>query len=770
MPMCIIVYYIAMLAIMISTNSSELVVDIVVSSSDSHNECSSTCLTLTEFNREASQLDITDGATLILQPGDHSLESELNVLNIKSFYMRALTNGSEVRVVCSGAAGFSFINVSAVQLINISIIGCGGKYKNETSALSFLHVANAEISGCHFISSIGKVVCARNSSIVLENSAVFNSSCDEGVTWFEKSHVTLSNTSFVKNRAVNFGILYAVNNSVLAVENCTFCNNNVKRIGILQIQLRTKARLSDVTFVGNRCYFGIVYVYESYVESERDLKILNNVAILSTTYIVRGDVHFKGRQIFSHNRGTCLITNSNVEFSGNTTFSHNRSKIRGGAITSLQSTVYINSSALFINNSAMFGGAISAYDSIIDVSRNHVLRVMNNSANKSGGGVHLFQSEMICQGCCKVLKNVAGESGGGIHAFGSLIIVGSKLWSWKQLQSKAFKNYSLTFSDNRARTGGGLSLAAYSKIYGIGENHLTYKIVFTRNVAEMYGGAVFVNDSSNPDVCDSKLHKHWTSNYECFLQTLYYTPAKGIQFVNNSASGGGSILYGGLLDRCEVSRFSHIYEDRYLISKITLSNESKTPSNGLEYFKNVTGITDLDTITSSAVKVCFCKDDRFNCSGNPSVYVKRGEAFNVSLIAIDQIEKPQHATIRAFVKKAQDYIDGPQRERNITNMCTNLTFNAYSESVNKQSLLLLYALGPCSNKGVSKSMVRVNFRKCTCPVGFQPSKWSESSCDCECHRDIRKFTTKCNSQRYNQYSGTEISGSNLPIAVTLPGT
>ena len=734
--------YIVALALVISTTSLELVIDIVVKSTDTRNECStrSTCLTLSEFSKEASQLNITDGATLTLHPGDHSLESRLNVLNIQSFSMRALT--SEVRIICSGAAGFNFINVSAVQLINISIIGCGGKYENETSVLNFLHVANIEISGCHFISSKGIVVCARNCSIVLGNSTIHSSSCDEGVTWFEKSHVNVSNTSFVNNTAVNFGILYVFDNSVLVADNCTFRNNTVKQIGILQIQLRTDARLSDVTVVGNQCYFGIVYVYESSVESEGELRILSNIAELSATYIVRSDVHFTGKQIFSHNQGTCLITNSNVKFSGYTTFSHNRARIRGGAITSLQSTVSINSSAVFINNSAMFGGAISAYDSVVHVSHNHVMSVKSNSANKTGGGVHLFQSEMICQGWCNISENIARESGGGMHAFGSSIIVGNKLWS-KMQQSKAVNNYSLIFSYNQARTGGGLSLTAYSKIYGIGETHLIYKIGFTHNSANMYGGAIFVNDSLNPDVCDSKLNQNLTSNYECFLQTLYYTPAEGIQFSDNFASEGGSNLHGGLLDRCEVSKFSHIHEDQYLISGI--SNELKTPSNGLEYFKNVTGITNLDTISSSAVRVCLCKDDQFNCFRKSAVYVKRGEAFNVSLIAIDQVKKPQNATIRAYVKRAQDYIDGPQRERNITSICTNLTFNVYSEPVNKYSSLVLYALGPCSNKGVSKSIVRVKFKKCTCPVGFQPTEGSESSCDCECHHDIRKFTTKCNA-------------------------
>ena len=737
------------LALAISATSSELVVDIVVKSTDTHNECSSTCLTLSEFSKEASQLNITDGATLTLHPGDHSLESGLNFQNMKSFSMHALTK--EVRVICSGAGGFSFINVSQVRLINISIIGCGGQYVNETrsSVLNLLQVGRTEISGCHFISSKGKVVCARDSSIVvLGSSTILSSSCDKGVTWFEKSHVIIFNTSFVNNRAENVGILYVFDNSVLAAENCTFLNNTVKRVGILQIQLRTKARLSNVTLMGNRCYVGIVYVYESSVESEGELRILNNVAKLSTTYIVRSDVHFKGRQMFSHNRGTCLITNSNVKFSGYTKFSHNRAKIRGGAITMLQSTVYINSSALFSNNSAMFGGAISVYDSVIHVSRNHVLWVMSNAAKKSGGGVHLFQSEMICQGWCNISKNIARESGGGMCAFGSSIIVGSKLWSKIQLKSMAFNNYSgagsLIFSGNQAKMGGGISLAAYSKIYGIGENHLIYKILFTRNVAKIYGGAIFVNDSSNPDVCDSKFHKHLsTSNYECFLQTLYYTPAEGIQFADNFASEGGSILHGGLLDRCDISPFSHIHEDRYLISGI--SSDSKTPSNGLKYFKNVTGITDLDTISSSAVRVCLCKDDQFNCSRKPLINVKRGEAFNVSLIAIDQVKKPQNATIRAYVKRAQGYIDGRQNERNITSICTNLTFNVYSEPVNEYSSLILYALGPCSSKGVSKSEVRVKFKKCTCPVGFQPTEESESRCDCECHRDIRKFTTKCNS-------------------------
>ena len=58
-------------------------------------------------------------------------------------------------------------------------------------------------------------------------------------------------------------------------------------------------------------------------------------------------------------------------------------------------------------------------------------------------------------------------------------------------------------------------------IYGFGEeSHIyNYEIKFLRNGAN-YGGAIFVNDESNIDICTSKFSQNKAST-NCLLQTFF---------------------------------------------------------------------------------------------------------------------------------------------------------------------------------------------------------------------------------------------------------
>ena len=711
-------------------HSSEVIVDIVPSVDS---PCTTSCLTLSDFAaHHTSGKDIIDGMILILGSGNHTLTSTtlVNITNINLFSILSKTQTTSI--ICSQQASFKFTNIRMVEIVNISFIDCE---MMDPAMLEFEYVDNATIKECRFINSKGNIILAHQSKITISRSSFMNSSSNNGITLFKQSKVVINISDFIGNKPGNFGVVYASDNTTLAVFRSSFEDNIVDLIGIVLIQ-NSQAWFTDVKIVGNQCHFGALYLHESALETYERMIISRNIAVLSSVYLVRSSMNFTGIFLHTHNKGSFLITNSVITFSGTSWFSNNRAGKRGGAITSIQSRVHITNNSSFLNNSARLGGAISAYES--EIHMHGKVTIANNKADAKGGGVYLYQSELVCQDTCTFIENTGSLSGGGIHAFGSMIILGSKVWKLSGL-----KNNSFLLANNEALRGGGLSLEANSRIHGIGEYGYDYKFEFSGNQAS-YGGAIHVDDYTNDDICTSNSTAHITST-ECFLQTLYYTPESSVEFIDNYASIAGHTLFGGLLDRCTVSVFAHIHEDQYLIAGIP---KHLTPMDGLEYFRNVTNITDIDSIDSDAIKICFCINGEYNICNryiDMNDTVMKGEAFNITLVAINQVANPVNATVISKILSNKGHLDGTQYERNVSNVngCTNLTFNVYSPD-NSDSLII-YAKGPCREKGISKSKVSIIFKECECPLGFENSEQNTNfSCKCGCHHQLQNFTTNCN--------------------------
>ena len=127
-------------------------------------------------------------------------------------------------------------------------------------------------------------------------------------------------------------------------------------------------------------------------------------------------------------------------FAGTCTLEHNHAE-NGGAVLSSVSKLYVTS----------------------DVT------IAHNTASRSGGGVHLSNSELYCQqkSIFELFNNTAVHKGGGIHAISSTV--------WATSSSIKVEGYSfayyysgtilLEFTKNTAEKGGGLSLEANTKLY-----------------------------------------------------------------------------------------------------------------------------------------------------------------------------------------------------------------------------------------------------------------------------------------------------------------
>ena len=505
--------------------------------------------------------------------------------------------------------------------------------------------------------------------------------------------------------------------------------------------------------------------------------ITNNVGRNAVIYLSDSEleVEHTGSLILSNNTGSLVAFNSNITFMGCVDFVNNHPPSattdtlqEGGAITLFQSNAFLSGNCSLQYNSAEFGGGLFSIESKLYVNGN--VTIAHNSAIKNGGGIYLSNSELTCLLNCIFLlnNNHAERKGGGLHAISSSIKV---LSAYSQSANPYYTGAKLSFIENVAEMGGGLSLEANAKLYILKYTYLTlsdaysvntdaYSVnttVFSANIAYSYGGTIYVDDDTNSGACSS------SSKTECFFQVLavhgqkqYNLKTQSIYFSQNRANISGHTLYGGLLDRCSVSQFAEVYYNfrnnlegdydgvaYFMNSSVPVYLLHYSIDDYIEGNKEVSIATNI-SISSGPVKICLCVKNELNCSHQADRKVRKGEGFNVTLVAVDQVEKPVDATIQASLKFTQSGLSEGQLITAIQAECTELTFNIVSPHKNEQ--LTLYALdGPCKNAKLSRRVIDIHFRPCSCPVGFQISGKFEINCTCDCHSNISQYTKHCDS-------------------------
>ena len=430
---------------------------------------------------------------------------------------------------------------------------------------------------------------------------------------------------------------------------------------------------------------------------------------------------------FDNNMGSLYTFNSRLTFSGHVDFknceestSKSASKDiatyqEGGAITSFKSTIIFTGTCSLTRNRARRGGAILATDSTIIMDGN--ISIANNVAlSGNGGGISLYQSILKIKRHCYISHNSATQ-GGGIHAHSSYITV--------------YQPAVLRLNDNSAKYGGAMCLEVNPRLYLL--KHFQYpsddKLVFFTNNSASYGGAIFVADKTNLDAC--------LSNRDCFIQVLTDAPKIDLEshvnivFNENTASDGGSSLFGGLLDRCIPSAFAEI------------SRTLREGYNGLTYLTNVSNLA-LNSTASLPIQVCFCTSDgQPDCSYQPlPIRVTKGMTFKVSLVAIDQVGNPLNADIISSLTLSEGGLGEGQHSQSIGNNCTDLTFNVFSPHYSET--IMLFADGPCRNSAPSLRHLDVQFLNCTCPIGFEPSSNRPTVCECVCDSKLSPYIANCN--------------------------
>ena len=500
--------------------------------------------------------------------------------------------------------------------------------------------------------------------------------------------VYLNGTSnFMYNSARNGGGVYAWNNTTVYINGTSnFMNNSAQRYG------------------GGVCVWSDTTVYLS-----------------GTSIFMFNSAQWDGAGVYENDAAILYI-------SGSSKFMYNSAQRYGGAFFLQQSEVHISDNSGFTMNSASLrGGGMCLQPNSIAYIRDSVF---SDNWSMHGGGVSILQSGIMLQGNT-VFSNNSASYGGAIQALDAKInITGND-----------------SFTQNLATVNGGaLALAEGSVVYLILE---TASLTFSENIANSFGGAIFVEDNSVHCSYDWNVNGfigfNGPTEYECsYIPDLprcfnsklaSFKDNINISFSSNSAMAG-SAIFGGEID--ETVSNIRFFDTDFLEAE-------EYPTIG-DLFHNLINVNIDDTnsgsiISSNPNRVCGCVNGQPDCSDTHSpfeVSVYPGQTVGVSLVAVGQRNGtvPSATTAMYDPDNGATFGDLQNAQRIDHPTCTELKYTIFSRK--QTETFKIHVDSSCGLEGIPLS---VNVTLLKCPIGFT---LSNSSNQCVCEERLQKYTSNCN--------------------------
>ena len=475
-----------------------------------------------------------------------------------------------------------------------------------------------------------------------------------------QDRIYLFNSTFVNNSAKEGGALSIINQKNVFISYSNFIKNSGTAGGALDLYGVDKLRVSDSNFAHNKVR-NIKKITANYECSQQ----YSGAGGAITIRPVYRFVFFITDCVFHRNSASL-----GGAIFGGPLFAHLVSK----------STAAINKSNFTYNKALNCGGALSLH-----IFKNITIYKSNFYANTAavGGALNLNKATSSVIHC--IFQENEANMGGAIHCGTYTILNVTNIF----LQG-----------NKAAHDGGGISMVlSFLNVRG-GLNY------FLNNTAMSgKGGAVYVEDrleDCHVNVCPV-VWKHDTI----------------INCSNNSANTG-SVLYGGMIDRCYIGNSSVLS-----IRSAVISIE-----------------TDLDSpaITSDVIKFCYYHN---NCvpycdirTINESLFP--GQSLTLLIVCLDQMEQARSCDIKSEYY-ATTKIKLGEGESSITiDGFENVTFHAFSKE-KEFGILLMNADTICEQPEWNNLQVNITIKD-SCPLGFE-----KETDRCQCDHRLKEMlsTIEC---------------------------
>ena len=551
----------------------------------------------------------------------------------------------------------------------------GGAISATNNTLSFTGISNFNINSAQ--NRGGAIYAANNASVsfngTIHSSFTNNSADSEGGAIYAQYSVVFSfsgNSHFIGNSAPSDfggygGAIYASTDTSMSFTGVSNFSNNLAGFwgGAINVEMNTIVSFTGTSnFNNNSAFFG------GGISAQTN----TSVSFTGSSYFNNG---------FAIAGGAILApSNASICFNGISSFSNNSARGRGGAINAASNTVSFNGTSSFINNSAYSGGAIHTSDSAL-VSFRGASNFDSNNATQ-GGAISATNNTLMVEGTMNFTSN-------GNDRSNDKNSLGGGMYLSRNSTFQIFPNTTVYWENNRAG----------------------------------FGGAIYVDDNSNPFVYCTQTEK--CTQRECFFQLPGQNISNSLDaqlvFKNNTAAAAGSVLYGGAVDNCKLTGLDSYSSGEVFDMLVDIENDHTNSS-----------------ISSLPFRVCPCENSLPDCEKSELKYaVYPGERFQVSVVAVGQRDGTVAAEIESRVLLSDATLLSSQYTQYANNTCTALDYTVFSLS--KSAVVELYADFPCSTFSyVLNVSLTINQ---TCPPGFNIS---ESKRACICEQRLERYTNNCN--------------------------
>ena len=696
---------------------------------------SRTHLTLTGVNftnnlaREGGGVYATTNSTLYFD-GTNTFDTNRAAVSGGGIWMdngNLTLNGSNSIVRCTAGykgGGISIYNVAINLPGNNKFISntatSGGGISSRWSNLSF---TNSSHFSNNSEADNGGGISASFSTLVFDgNDNTFDNNCADlgGAVYILTSSLNFPGSNyFILNHARrDGGAIYGQDNSTVNLNGPnSFQSNEADRGGGLFLEFCRLCMSGRLSFHSNKGMTGGgLYSLHSHLEfsgtyshftANSAINAGGGLATVYSTVDLAGNTSFERNVALSG--GAMYMEDTQVNMSGTNHFIQDCARYEGGAIYIRASKVNISGrNVLEHNSAAMRGGSLFATCATINFTG---ITIIHNSKSPEGAAIHVAYTSMIFEGTTQ-FRNNSAHYGGAVFSENSNFTFGEATCAGEQWDVEP----GSSFINNAAFRGGAVYLDQQSSVF----IHHPACMLFKNNAATEYGGAIYVIDIAGTNTCPPLLDL--PSRNECFVHVISNEMSGRINltFQGNTARKSGSILYGGMLNKCNYS-----HSEEYTLHLFNTSIKDETTTHEV-------------AAISSDPKLCFCTGGGSRkCKEEKHISAFPGQKVNVSVIAVDQTGTPIptaiHADLISDEKHNSKVCEAFLQERE--GLCTNRSYTITSP--NTTSKLLLYPTTVSGNP--TPAVLHITFQ--SCPVGFEQSNFTNK---CICDRRLQMFTNTCN--------------------------
>ena len=704
-------------------------------------------------------------STFYFAPGPHSLPHGISVnlhdYNLSNLALIGLTNPTTeapdlcldartpVAIIqCEGNAGFYFANITSLTIVSLEFCNCGlivetSSSHHHSAAIALESVWNLRMCSVRVLSSNGWGLLGEPvNGISLIKHSVFdgghsvishsrygnygggNLFLAYDTQTYQKSSVTIAHTNITNgynypskfNKAYGGGIHVYIEttNDIEILLHTVNISSNVGghggNVALIYIT-KTNAWPSTVTFVN--CQF------------------LNGSADMGGGIFVMliGSIRSRNTSNLSLSRSYSIIKIYKAQIAGNTA-----KKVGAGAYIQLHEDYDLSSVAVVEFNACVFDNNTNAEKSL---SRGGTAV---NVINFHVPGFEAYHSPQykISFTSCKFTRNrgevkIADSVGSGTlyveeneRVFlKDCLFENNNCTAITAVHSNLVLEGSITLRRNRAYNGGGMVMCANSILYlNLSKN---IEVLIEDCHAENFGGGIYAEFE-----CSQAIPP-------CFFQTSNSTdiPKVLIHLHRNTATNGGTAIYGGAVDSCysfgpyAKDNKTHVFDDLFEIKSATENDTSK--------------------VSSSPFNVCFCTNKTPDCNKTAMFFDKHvypGGLLSISVVVVGQ----RSGTVPGLVLAAslddnEVKLESQADHSIINNNCTPLSYSIIlvcDPETLPRVVNFSFNVGAMESKNaiINTGMAPVlKVKIVNCPYGFSVSSVSHK---CDCSSWVSGLRATCN--------------------------